>query len=42
MFEIFKKARRAVDTLGFDIGFEMLEENEPIKFGTGGSAVNAL
>ena len=41
-FEIFKKARRAVDTLGFDIGFEMLEENEPIKFGTGGSAVNAL
>ena len=38
-FEIFKQARRVADTLGFDIGWEMLEENEPIKFGTGGSPV---
>ena len=41
-FEIFKHARRVADTLGFDIGWEMLEENEPIKFGTGGSAVPTL
>ena len=41
-FEIFKKARRVADALGFDIGWEMLEENEPIKFGTGGSAVPTL
>ena len=41
-FSIFKQARRVADTLGFDIGWEMLDENEPIKFGTGGSAVPTL
>jgi len=41
-FAIFKKARKVADRLGFDIGWEMLDENEPIKFGTGGSAVPTL
>ena len=41
-FAIFKQARKVADRLGFDIGWEMLDENEPIKFGTGGSAVPTL
>ena len=38
-FESFKQARIIADNLGFETGWEMLDENEPIKFGTGGNGV---
>ena len=38
-FDAFRQARDLVEKEGFDTGWEMLEKNEPIKFGTGGSVV---
>ena len=41
-FDIFRIARQLADKIGFDTGWEMLDKNEPIKFGTGGSVVPTI
>jgi len=41
-FDIFRQARVVADKIGYDTGWEMLDKNEPIKFGTGGSIVPTL
>ena len=38
-FEAFRRARNVADKLNFDIGWELLGADEPIKFGAGGSVV---
>lgn len=38
-FDVFRAARLEADRLGFDIGWELLGEGEPIKFGAGGTGV---
>jgi hypothetical protein len=38
-FDIFRRARLDADQYGFSVGWEILAENEPIKFGAGGGAV---
>jgi hypothetical protein len=38
-FLVFRKAREIADKQGFDIGWELLGITEPIKFGSGGSAL---
>lgn len=40
-FDIFRHARKQADQAGFDVGWELLGENEPIKFGSGGAIVPA-
>jgi hypothetical protein len=39
-FDVFRKARIVADKIGFDTGWELLDADEPIKFGTGGIAIN--
>lgn len=41
-FHVFRKARVIADRLGFDIGWEFLSEDEPIKFGAGGVAIPTM
>lgn len=38
-FDVFRHARKESDTLGFDIGWELLASDEPVKFGSGGTEV---
>lgn len=38
-FPVFRKARQIADKHGFDTGWELLGESEPIKFGSGGAMV---
>ncbi|MDW8344140.1 MAG: hypothetical protein RMM51_06575 [Verrucomicrobiae bacterium] len=38
-FDVFRIARLEADKLGFDVGWELLGEDEPIKFGAGGTGV---
>ena len=40
-FSIFREARVVADHIGFDVGWELLDKDEPIKFGTGGQMVPA-
>ena len=39
-FPAFRKARAEAEKLGFDTGWELLGEGEPMKFGAGGSAIS--
>jgi len=39
-FQAFRLARKIGDKHGFDVGWELLGEGEPIKFGAGGSAIS--
>lgn len=39
-FDVFRAARLEADRLGFDIGWKLLGEGEPIKFGAGGTGVS--
>jgi hypothetical protein len=39
-FDIMRRARVDVDKIGFDVGWELLEENESIKFGAHGGVVS--
>jgi len=38
-FDVFRKARETADKIGFDVGWELLGADEPIKFGAGGTAL---
>ena len=38
-FSVFRSARKVADNLGFDIGWELLAPDEPIKFGAGGTSI---
>jgi hypothetical protein len=38
-FDVFRKARKVADEAGFDIGWELLGIDEPIKFGQGGQVI---
>ena len=38
-FNIFRQAREIAEKIGFDVSWELLDKEEPIKFGTGGQAV---
>ena len=40
-YAIFRVARDIADKTGYDVGWEMLDHYEPIKFGTGGQMVPA-
>ena len=40
-FPTFRLARDIADKTGYDVGWEMLDRQEPIKFGTGGQMVPA-
>ena len=40
-YAIFRLARDIADKTGYDVGWEMLDHYEPIKFGTGGQMVPA-
>ena len=39
-FQVFRLAREICEKLGFDVGWELLGEGEPIKFGAGGTAIS--
>jgi hypothetical protein len=39
-YEVFHSARSLAEKKGFENGWELLDENEPIKFGTGGHSVD--
>jgi len=39
-FAVFRKARQLADKHGFDVGWELLGIDEPIKFGAGGQNVS--
>ncbi len=39
-FDVFHQARMAADHRSFDVGWELLGSDEPIKFGTGGSSID--
>ena len=38
-FQVFRIARLEADHAGFDIGWELLGIDEPIKFGAGGTSI---
>lgn len=40
-FIVFRHAREIAEKVGFDVGWELLDRGEPIKFGTGGPALGA-
>ena len=40
-FTVFRQARDIADKVGYDVGWELLDRDEPIKFGTGGQVVPA-
>ena len=40
-FPIFRQARELANQIGFDVGWEMLDKDEPLKFGTGGQLTPA-
>ena len=40
-FNVFRHAREIAEKIGFDVGWELLDREEPIKFGTGGQVVPA-
>ena len=41
-FDVFRKARAVADKQNFDVGWELLGEGEPIKFGAGGKSILAM
>jgi hypothetical protein len=41
-FVAFRKARQVADKRGFQVGWELLGADEPIKFGTGGRRVGVM
>lgn len=41
-FPVFRRARKVADQLNFDVGWELLAADEPIKFGTGGSRIGSM
>lgn len=41
-FAVFRKARQVADKRGFEVGWELLAADEPIKFGTGGRRVGVM
>jgi hypothetical protein len=40
-FSVFRGARQVADKAGFDVGWELLGQDEPIKFGASGSQIMA-
>ena len=40
-FKVFRQAREIAEKIGFDVSWELLDKDEPIKFGTGGQMVPA-
>ena len=40
-FNVFRHAREIAEKIGFDVSWELLDKDEPIKFGTGGQVVPA-
>jgi len=40
-FSVFRTARQIADKAGFDVGWELLGQDEPIKFGSSGSQIMA-
>ncbi|MEI6082830.1 MAG: hypothetical protein WCS70_00860 [Verrucomicrobiota bacterium] len=38
-FEVFRSARKEAFTTGFEIGWELLGKDEPVKFGSGGAEI---
>jgi hypothetical protein len=38
-FNVFRKARQVADNVGLDTGWELLEIDDPIQFGEGGTAI---
>jgi hypothetical protein len=41
-FGVFRQARYFADKAGFDVGWELLAIDEPIKFGAGGKSIGVL
>ena len=39
-YATFRRARKEAATVGFEVGWELLGEGEPVKFGAGGAEIN--